>query len=253
MPKSKAETILTSFELPAKEAIKILKGQDVDTSGDWEAMMAFSGDRAFVISHVVNADILQDMLDGLTKALEEGTPFEEFKKNARDLLARRGWTGADADDEAGQTADLTEAWRLELIYRNNLQNALNAGRRTGQLNVMDRRPYSVYSSVRDNHTTDECKGRDGVVLPTDDAWWDKNYPQNHHLCRGKVYTASERELTRDGLKISTDEYLATLPPPAKGFAQSPLDSYKPDTKKYAEPLRKQVDEVLAKKPKKVKV
>lgn len=252
MPKSKAETILTSFELPAKEAIKILKGQDVDTSGDWEAMMAFSGDRAFVISHVVNADILQDMLDGLTKALEEGTPFEEFKRNARDLLARRGWTGADADDEAGQTADLTEAWRLELIYRNNLQNALNAGRRTGQLNVMDRRPYSVYSSVRDNRTTDECKGRDGVVLPTDDAWWDTNYPQNHHLCRGKVYTASERELTRDGLKISTDEYLATLPPPAKGFAQSPLDPYKPDTKKYAEPLRKQVDEVLAKKPKKAK-
>jgi len=146
---SKSKQILRAFDLPPVEAIKLLKELGVDTSGNWDETMSGTGARGFVISRVVAADVLQDMKDELERALEGGTSFQEIKKKTRALLARRGWSDEDASEESGQTADLTPAWRLELIYRQNLQTSMNAGRRICQLETINKGPYLEYSCITD--------------------------------------------------------------------------------------------------------
>lgn len=241
---SKSEQLLRAFDLPPKEAVKLLEDLGIDTSGNWDEMMKGAEARGFVISRVVAADVLQDMKDELERALAEGTSFQEFKKNARDLLARRGWTGKDALEGSGQTVDLTPAWRLELIYRQNLQTSMNAGRFIGQLETINTRPYLEYSGITDKRQTDLCKGLDGVVLRADDPFWLTSYPPNHMRCRSRVTSLSEREIARSGIKVADDKTLEELPSPDKGFDRSPLAPFKPDTTKYDKPIKEQLTKAL---------
>lgn len=241
---TKSEKILAAFDLPPEKAIELLKDLGVDTSGNWDTMMSDADKRGFIISRVLAADVLQDMKDELTKAMEEGTPFQEFKKHARELLARRGWTGKDAAEGSGQTADLTPAWRLELIYRQNLQDSMNAGRFIGQLDTIGTRPYLEYSGISDNRQTDLCRGLDGIIRRADDPFWSTYYPTNHMRCRSRVVSVSERELVRSGLKLATDKQIENIPAPAKGFDRSPLDPYKPDMSKYDKDIKEQLTKAI---------
>jgi len=73
-------------------------------------------------------------------------------------------------------------------------------------------------------------------------------PQNHHRCRAKVYSVSERELIRDGLTHTTEEALSKVPEPDKGFALSPLTPFKPDLMKYTPDLCKAVKAAVSLPP-----
>lgn len=225
-----AENILSSFDLPPEKAINKLKSLGVDTSGDFQSMLDKGDEFAFVISRVTNADLLQDVLGLLVNALEEKQSFADFRKGVNESLATRGWLTREGDGEK------LSPWRIELIYRNNIQSALSAGRLQGQLNVKDKRPWLVYDALNDNRTTTECRDRDGIVRAVDDAFWTTNYPPNHHRCRANVYSASDRELERDGLVPTTDDDLEKRPAPQPGWDKSPLEPYKPDATKYAPPV-----------------
>jgi SPP1 gp7 family putative phage head morphogenesis protein len=225
-----AEDLLTSFNLPPEKAISKLKSLGIDTSGNFDEMLAKGEEFAFVISRVTNADLLQDVMGLLVDSLEQRQSFADFRKGVKQSLATRGWLNRENKDET------LAPWRIELIYRNNIQSALSAGRFEGQLNVKDKRPWLVYDALNDNRTTTGCRDRDGIVRATDDPFWTTNYPPNHHRCRANVYSASDRELKRDGLVPTTDDELEKRPAPDKGWDRSPLQPFKPDVSKYAPPI-----------------
>jgi SPP1 gp7 family putative phage head morphogenesis protein len=244
MPKIDPDRFLAIFDLPPEKALTLLAKLGIKPAWSFEEMMADQRKRSFVLAKVMSADVLQDVRKEIERALEEGTTLADFKKSVREKLARRGWLGEveQIDPETGAKVGvkLNTPWRLATIFEQNIQNALNAGRYSGQLDSIGTRPYGQYNAVSDGKTTDECRSRDGIILPLTDPWWGKNYPSNHMRCRARVDTLSEREFIRMGGTIASAEDLAKLEPLPKGFDRSPLDVFEPDMSKYDPSIRKQL-------------
>jgi hypothetical protein len=53
----------------------------------------------------------------------------------------------------------------------------------------------------DNRTTNRCRERDGLVVPIDDPFWNRNYPPNHWGCRSNVRSVSEGEVEEQGIEV----------------------------------------------------
>jgi len=244
MPATSGKDVFDAFDQPPKKAVEKLKKLGISTTGSFEDMMSSAEGRAFVLAKVTQADILQDFKNELERALEEGTNFQEFKNSIRETMERRGWVGSTNAD--GDESTLTSPWRLKVIYRNNIQSALQAGRYTGQLETINRRPYAEYIAVIDKRTSEVCNSLNGVIRRLDDPFWDTYHPQNHHLCRARLETLSEREMQRDGRTLTTDDEVDALEKPAKGFDRSPLAPYEPDTTKYSADIAKQLKSHLKK-------
>jgi SPP1 gp7 family putative phage head morphogenesis protein len=249
MPPIDAKDFLALFDLPPKKALEFLKELGIEPAWSWDDMIADARKRSFIISKVMAADVLQDVKTEIESAVADGMPFADFKKKVRERLAARGWLGERPvkDPETGKTVgvDISTPYRLELIFRQNTQDALNAGRYVGQLENITTRPYGQYSAIRDRRTTSQCLNRDGVILPLDDPWWDENYPANHFRCRARVTTLSESQLERRGLAITPFDKLDKLPPLAAAFKRKPTDVYEPDLSKYDPKIRKQLKEALS--------
>lgn len=143
--------------------------------------------RAFTVSKVAELDLVADVWRAIDSAITTGETLADFR-------ARVG-------------ADLESAWggsdpaRLETIFRTNVQNAYSVGRyiQNNKPEVKATHPYSRFSAVLDDRTTDICEDCDGTVLPTDDPWWADHQPPLHFNCRSDVSAITEDEAREYGV------------------------------------------------------
>ena len=147
--------------------------------------------RAFWVSHIAEADVIQDVYGSLERALTDGTTFEQFQDDvAADLLTR--WV----DDKRVPNP----LWRLETIFRTNLQTAYGAGR-LEQLNdaaILRARPYWMYDALIDGRTSSICQEFSGTILPADSPWWFSRFPPNHYNCRSSVRSLTQSQVDARG-------------------------------------------------------
>lgn len=68
-------------------------------------------------------------------------------------------------------------------------------------------PYLEYSAVIDKNTSDICRPLDGIILPVDDKFWNKNTPANHWNCRCTLLQHDRFDATEKGIteKSKADE------------------------------------------------
>ena len=102
--------------LPFDEAIAFLRDKLALPSEAWDTLSDEAQNFAFSIAGLTRAEILADIQESLVKALEQGTTFQQFRKNFDTIAARRGW-----NPQFG-------AYRTELIFSQNLRTAYAAGR-----------------------------------------------------------------------------------------------------------------------------
>ncbi|XLM22155.1 phage head morphogenesis protein, partial [Chromobacterium piscinae] len=112
---------------------------------DWEELWQDAQAQAFTVAKVTRLDILQDIRDAVEKALVEGKTLAWFKKELTPILKAKGWWGKQdvLDKETGEVREvqLGSPWRLQTIYRANLQTAYMAGRWQIQIDNVDDRPF----------------------------------------------------------------------------------------------------------------
>jgi SPP1 gp7 family putative phage head morphogenesis protein len=185
--------------------------------------------RAFTITGVAKADLLQDVFNDLGKAVSEGTSFEEWREGLDDIWERRGWTGR-------------AAWRVDNIFRTNIQTAYSVGRFEQMEKVSEGRPYWQYSAVNDSRTRPSHSAQHGKVYRHDEPYWSVWYPPNGYMCRCTVKTLSARQVEKRRLKVETgtpDQL------PDKGFQVNPAQTpWQPDTSKYSPELKQSVEKHL---------
>ena len=165
--------------------------------------------RAFFVSGVARLDLLADVWGSLIDALERGVPYKEWAARAAPTLTE-AW---------GQS----RAWRMETIFRTNVQHAYSAGR-WAQLNdstTLRQRPYWMYDAVLDTRTTEICRERNGAIRPASDPWWGTNWPPLHYNCRSGVRALTREEVERRG--GVTVELPTVEPLPGFGAAPDALD------------------------------
>jgi SPP1 gp7 family putative phage head morphogenesis protein len=193
--------------LPARKAVEYLKSKGYAVTWDWEELWQEAQAQAFTVAKATRLDILQDIREAVEKALTEGKTLAWFAKELTPVLQAKGWWGRQehVDGETGEVSQvqLGSPWRLQTIYRTNLQTAYMAGRFQEQLANVDDRPYWMYVAILDGRTRPSHRAMNGKVFRYDDPIWQYLYPPNGWGCRCRIIALSADDVAKHGLKVES--------------------------------------------------
>lgn len=188
------------FTLPPAEAIKWFREKGYALSFDYRDLYGKEHARAFTVAKATQLDLLGDIRSALDKALAKGMTLQEFTRQLRPELQRRGWWGEQeqVDPKTGEKklVQLGSPQRLRTIYQTNMRQAQAAGRWERMERTRAERPYLRYVCLVDGLERKEHREWHNTVLPADDPWWDTHSPPNGWGCRCRIQQLSERELAR---------------------------------------------------------
>ncbi|WP_299370442.1 phage minor head protein [uncultured Tateyamaria sp.] len=167
-------------------AFRLRMGTQVPTSS-WRDVWKAQHDRAFMVAGATKADVLADLAKAVEKAIAEGTTLEEFRRDFREIVEKRGWHGWTGEEtEAGR------AWRTRVIYRTNMRTSYMAGR-YAQL-MAGPFPIWIYKHSGAAEPRLHHLEMDGLMLPREHAFWRTFFPPNGWGCYCDVVGAASPEL-----------------------------------------------------------
>lgn len=159
---------------------------------------------AFTVTGLAKTEHTAKILDVLTEAYDEGSSYNEFKKNL---------TGFHKEiDRLGDV-------QLQLVYRQNMTSAFSEGRFKQMMQAADVFPNWEYVTAGDHRVRPAHAAMDGEVRRYDDPFWNTWYPPNGFNCRCVVEVA-DKEPTGAGVPAWNPELeakAAEAGSPMKGF------------------------------------
>jgi SPP1 gp7 family putative phage head morphogenesis protein len=197
-----------AFTLPPEKAVEYFASKGYRFSWDWKDTWQEAHAKAFTVAKAMRMDVLQDLREGVGKAIAEGTTERQFIKDLTPKLQAKGWWGKKlvGDGAGGATqVQLGSPRRLKTIYRTNLQSAYMAGRWKEMEENKDARPYWQYVAVMDAQTRPSHAALNGLVFHADDPFWDSFYPPIDWGCRCRVRALSKDRLEAKGLAVQSSE------------------------------------------------
>ncbi len=232
--------------LPFEDAIAFFTQKGLALSPDsWRDLWEAAHAKAFTVARVTAVDVLEDIRNAVGAAVEQGVSLESFKRDLIPLLQRKGWfspSGTEAEVllPDGTVRKRLTPWRLETIYRTNVQSSYGAGRYRQMMDVAEDRPWWRYDAVNDSRTRPSHSAMHGKVYDYRHPVWDKWFPPNGYNCRCTVRTMSDRQFRASRLEEST----AGAPfAPDAGFAYNAgREPWKPDPSKYGPDARRILEE-----------
>ncbi len=175
---------------PPKEAVDYLRRKRVRMGYDYREVWREEHAIAFTVANMMKLDMLKDVQASITKALEEGTPADTWKKGMAEEMAKRGWWGRYQPPDPNDPKDVADAkrymsWRLDTIWRVNTRQAAQAGVwERGQRSKSH--PYILYRVGPSKKHREQHLEWNGVLLSKDDPFWAVANPMNGWGC--KCYT-----------------------------------------------------------------
>ena len=160
---------VTPEALPMKEALRFWSDKKVVSAKEFYSLAETQRQRAFAVSGIASMEMMADVHESLYRAIAEGKSLGSWKKEMADTWEKLGWTGK-------------KAWRLDNIFRTNVQTAFSVGRYRQMQRVKKRRPYWRYSAVGDRRTRPTHAALNGKVFHADNPFWDTFYPPNGFSC-----------------------------------------------------------------------
>ncbi len=194
------------FKLSPALAIKHFEQKGNTLSWDWYEVWEESHNKTFTVAKVMREDILKDIRSAIDKAISEGKTFNEFQKELKPTLQKKGWWGEQIVVDSNGIAEkvqLGSMHRLKTIYKVNMQTSYMSGRYQTQLDNADNRPYWEYVAVMDSATRPEHAMLNGLVFRYDDPFWKSFYPPNGWNCRCRVNALSSHNLKKHDIKPSS--------------------------------------------------
>ncbi len=190
-----------SFEpKPFAEALAFWDGKVILKPGQFARLSNEAKVRAFAVGGMAKGQQLTTIYQALRKQMESGVSFADFKKDIAEVIQKRGWTGR-------------KAWRVDNIFRTNLQTAYQTGRYRQMADNAANRPWWMYDAVMDGSTRPTHAAQHGKVYRHDHPFWDTWYPPNGFRCRCSVRTLSDRQLEVRGLTPETADPTGKLMEP----------------------------------------
>lgn len=194
--------------IPSK-ALSYIKNKKLNPAFSWKDVWNEEHANSFTVAKAMQLDVLSDIKDAVQKAIEEGQPFDKFRKELRPELIKKGWWGKKTmtDPLTGEavTARLGSDRRLKTIYKTNLRSAYQKG-------VYDRtmesplHKYFLYRLGLSAQHRQEHAAWEGLILPKDDPFWNSHFPPSDWGCNCFV-----QALTEERKKMYENKGL-TVPP-----------------------------------------
>lgn len=176
--------------------------------------------RAFTISRLARADLLEALQDGLKKSVAGDMTRRDWIKSAERLLKDAGWWGVNevTDPRTGEVLKTRfNHARLQLIFDTNVRQAQAAGQWQRLLRNRRTHPYARYLSMDDDRVRPLHRSWHNVTLPLDHPWWSTHRPPNGYRCRCRVIGVTQREydagevLERPGAETDRNARLVRSP------------------------------------------
>jgi len=230
-----------AFDLPPERAIAFLSKKLGKQTWSWKDIQAAAHSRSFTVAKVMCADLLVTIQDALINAMETGQSFQSFKKELMPRLEQVGWVGRKTltNPNTGRQEKVTQgtASRLQTIMQTNLQSSFMNGRFEQIKTSQKTRPYIKFYNP--DPKSDVCMGVNGKVLRVDDAAL--RIPPFHWKCKTSIVSATEKEVTRDGLKVIEGSDVKGI---HESFDAVPGTPYKPNTNNYPKEIGKALRNAL---------
>lgn len=187
---------------PFEEQLAFFKAKLKLPSERWDDILKSAHDRAFIVAGATNADLLNDLHNAVSKAIDQGLGIEAFRKDFDSLVAKHGWTGW-----TGEGSEAGRAWRTMVIYQTNMATSYAAGRYK-QLKdpaLLSIRPYWKYVHADGvMHPRPLHVSWHGLVLHHEHPFWDTHFPPNGWMCHCRVTAVDEREYLKAQEKGRTE-------------------------------------------------
>ena len=156
-----------------KQAIQFLLQKNPIATERWDDLSSAAHGIGFMVAGVTNLAMLNDIKAALLSAQENGTTFEQFKKEFRAIANNYGWSYKT--NQAG--------YRERLIFNTNIGQARAAGREEQMADPALREKYlAVYKHGNSRAPRPEHLAYDGMALELDNPFWDTHSPKNGYGC-----------------------------------------------------------------------
>ncbi|WP_147645128.1 phage head morphogenesis protein [Treponema pectinovorum] len=214
-------------KLIPKQALEYIKNKKLRPAFSYKDVWNEEHATAFTVAKAMQLDVLSDIKGAVEKAIENGTTFEQFKKEIKPTLMKKGWWGRKemTDPLTGRTVDaqLGSDRRLKTIYSTNLRSAYQKGQYDRTMES-DLHPYLMYKlGASTNHREAHVRWSN-LILPKDDPLWNSIMPPNGYGC--KCYTvavtqARKEKYERDGVPAYNRDTQKTVRVPVQTTAPKP--------------------------------
>lgn len=192
---------------PPAEAMAFFRQKGWRLSFDYRDVWRHEHAVAFTVAKAMELDVLASIRFEVDRALAEGVPFAQFKRELQPTLERLGWWGKQPrrDPLTGQTAtvQLGSPTRLKTLYRTNLRTARAAGQWSRIERTLETHPYLLYRLGPSRVHREQHVAWNGLLLRADDPWWQSHYPPNGWGCKCRVRQVSQVEANRRSLRVDT--------------------------------------------------
>lgn len=195
-----------------KFVLDFLKDKILKPSFDFRDIWREENQHAFTIAKSTSHNILSDVRDTLVDALEDGTTFEQFKKDITPLLQAKGWWGVQevTDPATGKKVDaqLGSPRRLKTIYQANLRSARAAGQWERIQKTKRALPFLIYELGPSLEHRVIHEAWEGILLPVDDPFWKTHFAPNGWGCKCRIRAVTKAEYDR---LVKTGKYTTKAP------------------------------------------
>lgn len=193
-----------AFRLPPQDAVRYMRGRDaVRVSYDWHELWHDEHARAFTVSRLARADLLQALREMLEKSVAGDMSRRDWMRDARKLISDAGWWGEKevvGPDGVARKTRFNPA-RLKLIFDVNTRMAWSAGRWERIQAAKDSHPFLRYVTRADERVRQSHRVWHNVTLPVDHPWWQTHYPPCGWRCRCRAVPMRRTEFEqRDDLQ-----------------------------------------------------
>lgn len=218
--------LLAAMAMPPEDAVAFLQSKGLVVTTGWRDLWQEAHRRAFTVAQSAGYDVLQDIQSALVDALKSGKTIQQFIDELKPVLQSKGWWGKAIDPATGEIiktyegtsipVQLGSPYRLKLIYEQNLQTALMAGRYRAMKDAAETHPGWQYVAVLDTRTRPAHRALHGRVFRHDDAAWSVAYPPCGWRCRCRVRPLSLATMQAEGLSMqSAKDYIVEVDVPQR--------------------------------------
>ena len=175
------------FTLPFDEAREWFRRKLNIPTERWDELPGPAHARAFTSAGAMQADLLNDLRTMTEKAIAGQMDIREFRKQFLPLVEKYGWKLKGGGP----------GWRSDLIFRQNIQSAYQAGR-------WRQFSESGVTHLKYVHMDGQLRPRPahvalhGTVLPRTDPFWAVNYPPQGFRCKCRAVPADREEIRDAG-------------------------------------------------------
>lgn len=186
--------------LPPQDAVAYMAAREqLAVTYSWRDMWQPEHARAFTISRLTQADVLDDLRKGIAASVGGDLTRTDWMRDAQAILQKAGWWGTKEviDPATGEVLKTRfDSRRLGLIFDTNTRTAAAAGQ--WERIQQTKRTFNVlrYVTQDDGRVRAAHKSWHGLVLPVDDPFWNTHYPPNGWRCRCRVIPMRQKDLDK---------------------------------------------------------